>query len=112
MADARICLGEKPTETFKRFDLCYSFKVLCHAKYGGTKQLHVTTKNYMRNYDASAGKYQARRIPYEHALRNLTMLMFSHYINHLKNTGALEGHQTIMVHECLTVASTLGQFHW
>ena len=37
--------------------------------------------------------------------------MFSHYINHLENTGALEGHQSLMVHECLTVASALGRFH-
>ena len=37
--------------------------------------------------------------------------MFSHYINHLENTRALEGHWTLMVHECLTIASTLGHFH-
>ena len=37
--------------------------------------------------------------------------MFSHYINHLENTRVLEGHQTLMVHECLTVASALGHFH-
>ena len=39
------------------------------------------------------------------------VLMFSHYINHLENTRALEGHQTLMVHECLTIASALGCFH-
>ena len=38
--------------------------------------------------------------------------MFSHYINHLENTGPLEGHWTLMVHECLTIASALGHFHW
>ena len=37
--------------------------------------------------------------------------MFSHYINHLENTGALEGHRTLMVQDCLMVASALGQFH-
>ena len=37
--------------------------------------------------------------------------MFSHYINHLENTGALEGHRILMVHECLTIASALGCFH-
>ena len=37
--------------------------------------------------------------------------MFSHYINHIENTGSLEGHQTLMAHECLTVAATLGHFH-
>ena len=36
----------------------------------------------------------------------------SHYINHLENTRAMEGHRTLMVHEWLTVASTLGWFHW
>ena len=50
--DAHICLGENPTETYKHFDLCYSFKILC-----------------------------------------------------------LEGHRTLMVHECLMVVATLGRFH-
>ena len=75
------------------------------------QQLHIATKNYMGNYVASARQYQTHWIPYEHTLRNFTVLMFSHYINHLENTGALEGHRTLMVHECLTVASTLGWFH-
>ena len=39
--DARICLGETWTDTFNRLDLCYSFKVLCQAEYGGTRQLHL-----------------------------------------------------------------------
>ena len=37
--------------------------------------------------------------------------MFSHYINHIENTGSLKGHRTLMPHECLTVAATLGHFH-
>ena len=37
--------------------------------------------------------------------------MFSHYINHIENTGSMEGHRTLMAHECLTVAATLGHFH-
>ena len=37
--------------------------------------------------------------------------MFSYYINHIENTGSLEGHRTLMAHECLTVAVTLGHFH-
>ena len=108
--DARFCLGENPTEAFNRFDLCYSFKLLCWAEYGGTRQLHFAAKIYMRNYAYTAGEYQPRRILYERALRNLMVFMFSHYINHLENTGALEGHQTLMVHEYLTVASALGHF--
>ena len=107
--DAHICLGESLTETYKRFDLCYSFKILCWAKYSGTWQLHLVTKNYVRNY--TAGQPQNRRITYERALWNLTVLMFSHYINHIENTRSLEGHWTLMAHECLKVAATLDHFH-
>ena len=54
--NAHICLGENPDETYKCFDLCYSFKVLCRAKYSGTRQLHLAARNYMRNY--TAGPHQ------------------------------------------------------
>ena len=37
--------------------------------------------------------------------------MFSHYVNHLECTGSLEGHRTLMVHECLVVAAALGRYH-
>ena len=109
--DAHICLGETWTDAFNRFDLCYSFKVLCQAEYGGTRQLHHAAKNYVCNYGLTAGLHQNRRIPYERALRNLVVLMFSHYVNHLECTGSLEGHQTLMVHECLVVAAALGRYH-
>ena len=56
--DASICLGENPTEAYNRFDLCYSFKLLCCAEYGGTRQLHFTAKNYMRNYAFTAREFQ------------------------------------------------------
>ena len=39
------------------------------------------------------------------------VLMFSHYIYHLESSGALEGHRTLMPHQCLTVTATLGHFH-
>ena len=104
--DARICLGENPAETFKHFDLCYSFKMLCRVKYGGTHQLRLAAKNNMHHY--SARLCQNWRIPYERTLCNLMVLMFSHYINHLESTGALEGHRTLMAHECLVVALALG----
>ena len=110
--DARICLGKTQTDTLNHFDLCYSFKMLCWAEYRGTHQLHLTTKNYMRNYTLSTGLYQNRRIPYERALRNLTVLMFSHYMHQLESSGSLEGHRTLTVHECLQVAATLGRYHW
>ena len=74
-------------------------------------QLHFAAKNYMRNYAYTAREHQPRHIPYEQALRNLMVLMFSYYINHLENTRALEGHQTLMVNKCLTIASALGHFH-
>ena len=39
--------------------------------------------------------------------------MFSHYVNQLECTGSLEGHRTLMVHECLVVAAALGWYqHW
>ena len=34
--NAHICLGETRTDAFNRFDLCYSFKLLCQAEYGST----------------------------------------------------------------------------
>ena len=108
--NARICLGETRTDAFNRLDLCYSFKVLCQAEYGGTRQLHHAAKNYARNYGLTARLHQNRRIPYEQALRNLVVLMFSHYVNHLECTGSLEGHRTLMVYECL-VAAALGWYH-
>ena len=109
--DACICLGETWTDTLNRFDLCYSFKMLCRAEYGGTRQLHLTAKNYMHNYSLSAGLHQNWHIPYERALRNLTVLMFSHYVHQLESSGSLEGYRTLMVHECLQVAAALGRYH-
>ena len=109
--DVCICLGETWTDAFNCFDLCYSFKVLCQAEYGGTRQLHHAAKNYARNYGLSARLHQNRRIPYERALRNLVVLMFSHFVKHLECTGSLEGHRTLMVYECLVVAAALGRYH-
>ena len=109
--DARICLGETRTDAFNRFDLCYSFKVLCQAEYGGTQQLHHAAKNYACNYWLSTGLHQNRRILYERTLRNLVVLMFSHYVNHLECTCFLKSHRTLMVHECLMVAAALGWYH-
>ena len=109
--DACICLGETQTDTLNSFDLCYSFKMLCQVEYGGTRQLHLAAKNYMCNYSLSTGLHQNRRIPYERALRNLTVLMFSHYVHQLESSGSLKGHRTLMVHECLQVAATLCRYH-
>ena len=61
--DARICLGETRTDAFNRFDLCYSFKVLCQAEYRGTQQLHHAAKNYARNYGLSAGVAVGKTLP-------------------------------------------------
>ena len=109
--DAHICLGETRTSTLNHFDLCYSFKLLCRAEYGGTRQLHIAAKNYARNYTYTAGIHQNRRITYERALRNLTVLMFSHFVHQLENSGSLEGHWILIVHECLQVAAALGRYH-
>ena len=110
--NARICLGKTRTDTLNRFDLCYSFKMLCLGEYGGTHQLHLTEKNYTRNYSLSARLHQDRCITYKRALRNLTVLMFSHYMHHLESSGSHEGHRTLMVHKCLQVAAALGRYHW
>ena len=91
--DACNCLGENQTNTLNHFDLCYSLKMLSWAEYGGTRQLHLTTKNYAHNYSYSTGIHQNQWITYERALRNLMVLMFSH-------SGSLEGHWTLIVHEC------------
>ena len=85
--------------------------MLCRAEYGGTHQLHLAVKNYARNYSYSAGLHQNQRIMSKRALRNLTVLMFSHYVQKLENSGSLEGHQTLIVHECLQVAAALGRYH-
>ena len=97
--------------TLNRFDLCYSFKMLCWAEYGGTRQLHLAAKNYAHNYAYSTGIHQNRRISYERALRNLTVLMFSHFVHQLENSGSVEGHQTLIVHECLHVVAALSCYH-
>ena len=78
---------------------------------GGTRQLHIATKNYTHNYTYTAGIHQNRRITYKRALRNLMVLMFSHFVHQLENSGSLEGHRTLVVHECLQVAAALGQYH-
>ena len=109
--NARICLGETRTNTINCFDLCYSFKMLCQAEYGGTHQLHFAAKNYIRNYTYTARIHQNWRITYERALRNLTVLMFSHFVHQLENSGSLEGHQILIVHKCLQVAAALGRYH-
>ena len=109
--DACICLGETQTDTLNRFDLCYSFKMLCRAEYGGTRQLHIAAKNYVHNYAYSAGIHQNPRISYERALRNLMVLMFSHFVHQLESSGSTEGHRILIAHECLQVAAALGRYH-
>ena len=83
----------------------------CWAEYGGTRQLHLATKNYARNYTYTAGIHQNRWITYKRALRNLTVLMFSHFVHQLENSRSLKGHGTLIVHECLQVAAALGQYY-
>ena len=109
--DARICLGKTRTNTLNRFDLCYSFKMLCRAEYGGTHQFHFAAKNYVRNYTYTARIHQNWRITYKRALRNLTVLMFSHFVHQLENSGSLKGHRILIVHECLQIAAALGRYH-
>ena len=85
--------------------------MLCRAEYRGTRQLHLAMKNYARNYTYSARIHQNQWITYERALRNLTVLMFSHFVHQLENSRSLEGHRTLIVHECLQVVAALGWYH-
>ena len=85
--------------------------MLCWAEYGGTHQLHIAMKNYARNYTYTTGIHQNRWITYERALRNLTVLMFSHFVHQLENSASLKGHRTLIVHECLQVVAALGRYH-
>ena len=110
--DARICLGETRTNTLNHFDLCYSFKMLCRAEYGGTRQLHLAARRAMPVIIPILPEYiRTVRITYERALRNLTVLMFCHCVHQLENSRSLEGHQTLIVHECLQVVAALGRYH-
>ena len=109
--DARICLGETWTNALNCFDLFYSFKMLCRAEYGGTCQLHIAVKNYAHNYTYTAGIHQNQQITYKRALRNLMVLMFSHFVHQLENSRSHKGHRTLIVHECLQVAAALGRYH-
>ena len=85
--------------------------MLCRAEYGGTRQLHLAMKNYAHNYAYSTGIHQNQRISYKRALRNLTVLMFSHLVHQLENSGSVKGHRTLIVHDCLEVAAALGRYH-
>ena len=85
--------------------------MLCWAEYGGIHQLHIAVKNYIRNYAYSAGIHQNQRISYKRALRNLTVLMFSHFIHQLESSGSTEGHRILIAHECLQVAAALSRYH-
>ena len=109
--EAYICLGETRRDTLNHSDLCYSFKMLCWAEYGGIRQLHLAVKNYICNYAHSTGIHQNRPISYKRALRNLTVLMFSHFVHQLENSGSIEGHRTLIVHKCLQVAAAFGRYH-
>ena len=80
---ARICLG-RPGQIPLIILISVTVSRCCAlAEYRGTRQLHHAAKNCVRNYGLSAGLHQNRRIPYQRALRNLVVLMFSHYVNHL-----------------------------
>ena len=54
---------------------------------------------------------QNRRISYERALRNLIVLMFSHFVHQLESSRSTEGHRILIAHECLQVAAALGCYH-
>ena len=106
---AQFCLGESPE--YKCFDLCYSFKTLVQAEYGGVKQLHDATWNYRNNQLSVYGKCEDAQMLYEKALWNLIVFMFGHYIDAFECHGAWKGHRAILALKCFTVVDELGRFH-
>ena len=112
---APFCLGETPDlrdTLFNKLDIRYSFHRIVRAKYGGQQQLHVAVQNYQTNraLDTTIPASQ-RLIPYEKALRNLVVLMFSHYVDVFECHLSRFRHWTILVWECLQVAQGLGRNH-
>ena len=106
---APFCLGENPD--FKPFDLCYSFKALVYVEYGGFVLLHKAAWNYQNNRVAAFNHSEDARMSYEKGLWNLVVFLFAHYIEAFECHGAWQGHQAILVLECLTVADELGRYH-
>ena len=106
---APFCLGENPD--FKQFDLCYSFKALVRVEYGGFGLLHKAVWNYWDNRVAAFNHSEDACMFYEKGLRNLVVLLFAHYIEAFECHGAQQGHQAILVLECLMVADELGRYH-
>ena len=104
---AQFCLGKSPE--YKCFDLCYSFKTLVWAEYGGVKQLHDAVWNYQNNWLWVHGKRDNVRMLYEKALWNLIVFLFGHYIDSFESSGARKGHWAILALECFTVADELGR---
>ena len=112
---APFCLGETPDlrdTLFNKLDLRYSFHRIVKAEYGGQKELHEATLNYRVNQTLDTtladGQHQ---ISYEKALRNLIVLMFSHYVDVFECHSSRFGHRTILIWECLQVAQGLGRYH-
>ena len=112
---APFCLGETPDlrdTLFNKLDLRYSFHRIVKSEYGGQKELHQAALNYRvnRTLDTSLPDGQ-HQISYEKVLRNLIVLMYSHYIDVFECHSSQFGHRTILVWECLQVAQGLGRYH-
>ena len=112
---APFCLGETPDlqdTLFNQIDLRYSFHRIVRAEYGGEQELHMAAQNYRTNWALDTTlPDQQRLLPYEKALCNLIVLMFSHYVDVFECHSSRFGHRTILVWECLRVAQGLGRYH-
>ena len=73
--------------------------------------MHEAAWNYQNNQLAAFNHSEDARMSYEKALRNLVVFLFPHYIEAFKCHRAWQGHWTILVLECLTVADELGWYH-
>ena len=107
---AVLCLGEGSTRArLNCLDLCCSFEALINAEYGGQDHLDFVARNYIENVKREETGITG--ITYERALRNLSVVMYSHYVDLFCCHTATAGHRMVLAYNCLEVAAKLGHYH-
>ena len=107
---AMLCLGEGSTQArLKCLDLHCSFEALVNAEYGGRVHLDFAARNYMENVRREETGITG--LTYEWALRNLIVVMYSHYVDLFHCHTSTAGHRMVLAYNCLEVAAKLGRYH-
>ena len=107
---AVLCLGEGSTQArLNCLDLCCSFEALVNVEYGGRDHLDFAARNYIENVKREETGIAG--ITYERALRNLVVVMYSHYVDLFRCHTATAGHRMVLAYNCLEVAAKLGHYH-